>query len=78
MEEISSPFAFNSGKAVARELPNIAQIIGRDQVIAALEAKLATEKLVTVVGPAGVGKTTVAFGHSEPPSQTLSAMVFAS
>ena len=55
-----SPSAFDSGKAVARELPNIAPIIGRDQVITALEAKLATEKLVTVVGPAGVGKTTVA------------------
>ncbi|MBB3237467.1 ATP-binding protein [Phyllobacterium endophyticum] len=55
-----SPLAFDSGMAPARELPNIAPIIGRDQVITALEAKLATERLVTVVGPAGVGKTTVA------------------
>ncbi|WP_172982583.1 winged helix-turn-helix domain-containing protein [Phyllobacterium sp. SYP-B3895] len=54
-----SPPAFDA-QAPARELSNIAPIIGRDQVIAALEAKLPTEKFVTVVGPAGVGKTTVA------------------
>lgn len=42
------------------QLPNSGQVIGRDDVIADLAAKLPGGRFLTIVGPAGVGKTTVA------------------
>ncbi|WP_232495727.1 ATP-binding protein [Novosphingobium kaempferiae] len=46
-------------------LPITSAIVGRDEEIAGLEARLAAEGWVTIVGPAGVGKTTVAVGVAE-------------
>lgn len=43
-------------------LPPHSAIVGREEEIAGLEARLAGEGWVTIVGPAGVGKTTVALG----------------
>jgi ABC-type cobalamin/Fe3+-siderophores transport system ATPase subunit len=34
--------------------------IGRDEIIAALRVQLAQRRLLTIVGPGGIGKTTVA------------------
>lgn len=47
---------------VRRSLPTApaTRLIGRDAQVAALHQVLATERLVTVVGPGGVGKTRVA------------------
>jgi predicted ATPase len=42
------------------ELPSVAEVIGREEAIADLAAKLRECRLMTVVGPAGVGKTTLA------------------
>src|ERR1700752_1463488 len=36
------------------------RMVGRQDAIAAIQAKLAAEKFVTIVGPGGIGKTTVA------------------
>ena len=45
----------------AGNLPTpLASIIGRDETIAALGAQLARRRLVTIVGPGGIGKTTAA------------------
>lgn len=44
----------------ARELPQVPHLIGRDGVIAELAMRLGQGRLLTLVGPAGVGKTTVA------------------
>ncbi|MBI1173468.1 hypothetical protein GC209_18940 [bacterium] len=44
----------------ARHLAEVGRIIGRADVIADLAGKLAGQKLMTIVGPGGVGKTTVA------------------
>jgi hypothetical protein len=38
----------------------LSRIIGRDEVIAALAGQLARHRCLTIVGPAGIGKTTVA------------------
>jgi predicted ATPase/DNA-binding SARP family transcriptional activator len=55
----------HAGKApAARPLPAVVtpttRLIGRDAHVAALRRLLATERLVTVVGPGGVGKTRLA------------------
>lgn len=42
-----------------------ARVIGRDDLIAALAAKLALRRFITVVGPGGVGKTSVALRTAE-------------
>jgi predicted ATPase/DNA-binding winged helix-turn-helix (wHTH) protein len=50
-----------TGMAEAGNLPApFTRIIGRDDVIAALAAQLARRRFLTIVGPGGIGKTTVA------------------
>ena len=41
------------------------QLIGRDEVISRVSAQLAHHRLITLVGPAGVGKTSVAVAAAE-------------
>src|SRR5882672_1423015 len=38
----------------------LARMVGRNDAIATIQAKLAAQKFVTIVGPGGIGKTTVA------------------
>jgi predicted ATPase/DNA-binding winged helix-turn-helix (wHTH) protein len=38
----------------------LTRMVGRKDTIAAIEAKLAAQKFITIVGPGGIGKTTVA------------------
>jgi predicted ATPase len=40
-------------------------IVGRDETVAALAAQLARRRLLTIVGPGGIGKTTVAVAIAE-------------
>lgn len=49
----------NAPRSAVRLAPE-RRIVGRDDLIASLEADLSSERLVTLTGPAGVGKTTVA------------------
>lgn len=42
------------------ELPTVTDPVGREDALADLEARILTRPAVTIVGPAGVGKTTVA------------------
>jgi len=49
----------NSATAVGNLPAPLTRIIGRDDVIAALEAQLARRRFLTIVGPGGIGKTTV-------------------
>ena len=49
------------GAAGVNNLPApITRIVGRDDVIVALAARLARRRFLTIVGPGGIGKTTVA------------------
>lgn len=41
------------------------QLIGRDEVISRISAQLAHHRLITLVGPGGIGKTAVAVATAE-------------
>ena len=43
----------------------ITRMIGRDEAVAALVSRLSRQRLVTIVGPGGIGKTTVALAVAE-------------
>src|SRR5258708_5431086 len=43
----------------------VTRMIGREEAVAALVARLLRQRLVTVVGPGGIGKTTVALAVAE-------------
>jgi predicted ATPase/DNA-binding winged helix-turn-helix (wHTH) protein len=46
-------------------LAPLTRIVGRDDIIAALAAQLAQRRFLTIVGPGGIGKTTVAVAVAE-------------
>src|SRR6266481_3025954 len=52
--------------AVMHNLPFAAtRMIGREEAVAALVSRLSRQRLVTIVGPGGIGKTTVALAVAE-------------
>jgi predicted ATPase/DNA-binding winged helix-turn-helix (wHTH) protein len=52
--------------AAAHNLPLAAtRMIGREEAVAALVSRLSRERLLTIVGPGGIGKTTVALAVAE-------------
>src|SRR6266496_1364358 len=52
--------------AAAHNLPLAAtRLIGRDEAVASLVSRLSRERLLTIVGPGGIGKTTVALAVAE-------------
>src|SRR4051812_3294980 len=52
--------------AAAHNLPLAAtRMIGRDEAVATLVSRLSRERLLTIVGPGGIGKTTVALAVAE-------------
>src|SRR5262245_53234356 len=56
----------SSGVGAGNNLPApLTRIIGRDEVIAALATQLARRRFLTIVGPGGIGKTTVARAVAE-------------
>jgi predicted ATPase/DNA-binding winged helix-turn-helix (wHTH) protein len=61
----SAPPAPDGGTA-AHNLPvPLTRIVGRDEIIAALATQLVRRRLLTIAGPGGVGKTTVAVAVAE-------------
>jgi predicted ATPase/DNA-binding winged helix-turn-helix (wHTH) protein len=54
------------GSAAAHNLPfAVARMIGREEAVAALVARLSHQRLLTIVGPGGIGKSTVALALAE-------------
>jgi predicted ATPase len=52
--------------AAAHNLPLAAtRVVGREDVVATLVSRLSRERLLTIVGPGGIGKTTVALAVAE-------------
>src|SRR5882724_842438 len=43
----------------------VIRVIGRDEVVATVVARLSRQRLVTIAGPGGIGKTTVALAVAE-------------
>lgn len=63
LDELERAIATSSahGSATARRLPApLTPLVGRDAEVTALQRLLTTDRLVTIVGPGGVGKTRVA------------------
>jgi len=61
----SAPATPDGGTA-ANNLPvPLTRIVGRDDIVAALAKQLAQRRLLTIVGPGGIGKTTVAVAVAE-------------
>jgi predicted ATPase/DNA-binding winged helix-turn-helix (wHTH) protein len=57
----SSPLTRELEPAKAAGLPvRLERMVGRKEAVAAIQAKLAEQKFVTIVGPGGIGKTAVA------------------
>jgi len=53
-------------QAAAHNLPHAAtRVLGRDETIAALAFRIPRERVVTIVGPGGIGKTAVALAVAE-------------
>ncbi len=65
-EQRQPAIASTNGAAEPGNLPApLTRIVGRDDVIAALAAQLRRRRLLTIVGPGGIGKTTVAVAAAE-------------
>jgi predicted ATPase/DNA-binding winged helix-turn-helix (wHTH) protein len=54
----------------------LSRIVGRDDVIEAIVAQLARRRLVTIVGPGGVGKTTVSVSIAERIAKSYQQVCF--
>ena len=62
--QVSIPQAITH--AGAHNLPHaLTRMIGREEAVAALVFRLTSERLVTIVGPGGIGKTTLALAVAE-------------
>jgi predicted ATPase/DNA-binding winged helix-turn-helix (wHTH) protein len=60
------PIAAPDGASAANNLPvPLTRIVGRDKIIATLTSQLAQRRFLTIVGPGGIGKTTVAIAVAE-------------
>jgi predicted ATPase/DNA-binding winged helix-turn-helix (wHTH) protein len=65
-EQTASPSPRRAADAGASNLPvPLARIIGRGEIIASLAAQLRVRRFLTILGPGGVGKTTVAVAVAE-------------
>jgi len=61
-----APLLATTALAAAHNLPLAAtRTIGREEVVAILVSRLSRERLLTIVGPGGIGKTTVALAVAE-------------
>ncbi len=65
-EQTDSPGTAPAAHQAASNLPvSLTHVIGRDEIIATLAAQLRARRFLTILGPGGVGKTTVAVAVAE-------------
>jgi predicted ATPase/DNA-binding winged helix-turn-helix (wHTH) protein len=66
LEKSHAPLPPTTAAVAVHNLPlAVTRMIGRGDTVAALVSRLSRERLVTIVGPGGVGKTTVALAVAE-------------
>jgi len=65
----------DDGETMPARLPAVKRIVGRDGVIKALAAQLLAKRFVSVVGPGGIGKTTVALAVAHALSDSFAGAV---
>src|SRR3984893_3871056 len=71
-EQRQPAIAPTNGTAVRGHLQGLlTPIVGRDDIIAALAAQLGQRRFLTIVGPGGIGKTTVAIAVAESVSASF-------
>jgi predicted ATPase len=65
-EQVQEMVAPSSQPASVRNLPaQLTRVIGRGDVIATVSSRLSQHRLLTIIGPGGIGKTTVAVAAAE-------------
>ena len=65
-EPARAPPSVTIEAAAAHNLPlAVTRMIGREEVVATLVSRLSRERVLTIVGPGGIGKTTVALAVAE-------------
>ena len=74
---LSAPTAGNLNPPSKSRLPvRLMRMLGRGGAVAEIQMKLAAQKFVTIVGPGGIGKTTVAVAVAHEMSLTFNGQTF--
>jgi predicted ATPase/DNA-binding winged helix-turn-helix (wHTH) protein len=74
---LSSPTSEDVKRSSIYRLPTrLKRMIGRNDVLAAIRMKLSEQKFVTIVGPGGIGKTTVAVAVAHEMSTVFNSQVY--
>jgi predicted ATPase/DNA-binding winged helix-turn-helix (wHTH) protein len=71
----SEPRPAGESEVLPTRLPAVRRILGRDEAIKTLAAELLAKRFVSVVGPGGIGKTTVALAVAHLLSDTFANAV---
>jgi predicted ATPase/DNA-binding winged helix-turn-helix (wHTH) protein len=73
---LSSPASENLKPSLRSRLPaRLMRMLGRRDALAAIQMRLAEQRFVTIVGPGGIGKTTVAIAVAHEISATFNSQV---
>lgn len=76
VSSLSSPERGNFNSSPMPRLPaRLMRMLGRKGVMAAIQRKLSEQKFVTIVGPGGIGKTTVAVAIAHEMSAAFNSQV---
>lgn len=74
---ISSPTSEDFNRSPRPRMPaRLARMLGRREALAAIQMMLAEQKFVTIVGPGGIGKTTVAVAVAHEMSTAFNCEIY--
>jgi predicted ATPase/DNA-binding winged helix-turn-helix (wHTH) protein len=74
---VSSPTSGDLKPSSRSRLPaRLMRMLGRTDAMAAIQMKLAEQKFVTIVGPGGIGKTTLAVAVAHEMSTTFNSQIY--
>lgn len=74
---LSAPMSGDTHSSARSRLPaRLVRMLGRREALASIQMKLAEQRFVTVVGPGGIGKTTVAVAVAHEMSATFNSQIY--